>query len=101
MHRIELPVDAGTRSLAHWALYLGVALPTALALLVGLVDRLTGHAGGAASEGLLTLILLIGLVQFAIIVIGRAQYFASVRMRTEGRPAPPANDPGIFHHGSS
>jgi len=98
MDGTRIPVEARTRSLAHWALYIAVGLPTLAALLAGMVIRVVGRGQGATFAGLLTWVVLIGVIQFAILVVGRAQYLSGVPMRTVGPPRPPRCDVGMFHH---
>jgi len=93
-----VPVDEQTRSAAHWALYLFVVIPTIAAMLAGLVLKLLARASGGAYPGLLMWVVLIGLFQLAIVVVGRSQYLSGVSMRVEPPARAPQTDPGIFHH---
>ncbi|MBM3474557.1 MAG: hypothetical protein FJX75_14940 [Armatimonadetes bacterium] len=95
----EVPVDERTYSAAHWALYVVLALPTLAVLVVGAVLKLSGQARGASFSGLLGWIVVIGVVQLAIVLVGRTQYVSGVRMVVDEGARPPESDAGIFRHG--
>ena len=95
----EIPVDERTRAAAHWALYVLLALPTIAILVAGAIVKLSGHAGGDSFPGLLMWVVIIGLVQLAVVVVGRTQYLSGVSMSVDEGPRPPENDAGIFRHG--
>jgi hypothetical protein len=94
----EIPVDERIQSAAHWAMYIAIALPTLAGMVAGLLLKVSGAANSAAFPGLLMWIVMIGVLQLVIGLVGRTQYLSGVRMRVEEAPRPPETDPGIFHH---
>jgi hypothetical protein len=95
----EIPVDERVRSAAHWALYIAIALPTVAAMIAGVLLKVSGGSNRESFPGLLLWIVLIGVFQLVIALVGRTQYLSGVSMRAEEAPRPPETDPGIFHHG--
>jgi hypothetical protein len=95
----EVPVDERTRAAAHWAMYGLLAVPTIAILIVGTILKVTGHAEGAGFPGLLGWVVVIGLIQLVIVVVGRTHYLSGVVLSADEGPRPPETDAGIFRHG--
>jgi ethanolamine utilization microcompartment shell protein EutL len=97
MRTVWLPVDAGTKALADRAFGILLALPTVVAFALGLALRMADVKLAPFSSGFLTVVVLIGVAQLAIVAVGRAQWLSAVRFRAEVLPRPPENEPGVFH----
>jgi hypothetical protein len=93
-----VPVNEQTRSAAHWAVCLLLGFPMVVILLVAGVLKVTGRGNGQPFFGLLMWVVLIGLLQFIVLIVGRGRYLSGVPLRAEGSSRPPQTDVGIFHH---
>jgi hypothetical protein len=97
-----VPVDDGIATLAQRVLFGVVLLPTAAALVLGvaarLIGALTGAGDGESLSGLLTCLLLIGVLQAPVLAVGLMHYLSGVKLHGEAPATPAKAEPGIFHH---
>jgi hypothetical protein len=102
MHNPSVPVDEGVATLAQRIFYAAVLLPTAAAVVVGLVAKITHLATrgwtGVPFAGMLSWIIVIGVAQLLVLAWGRWHYLAGVRLAPEPPALPVTTEPGIFYH---
>jgi len=98
----SVPVDDDIAALAQRTLVVVVLLPTGIGLVLGVIAKVIGAIAGVHEglpfRGLLSWIVMIGVIQLIILAVGRNRYLSGVALEPAGAAEPAQPEPGIFHH---